>query len=151
MIFKGASSDPEPVKKLSADQGAAILANTNAEIVFAAPGSGMSNTLNVMAMGSEIERLSLLARMAEVELSPAQQEIGVAIIKALPAGATIRDFLEACRLDNAKRLGCSPEMLDAIAPLLAALEEFQQKITIIDVGPAHRGLYHVLRDAEKAK
>ena len=32
MVFKGASSDLEPIKKLSADQGAAILANANTQI-----------------------------------------------------------------------------------------------------------------------
>lgn len=44
MVFKGASSDSKPIKNLSADQGAVILANTNdfAKIVFAPPGSGMS-------------------------------------------------------------------------------------------------------------
>lgn len=44
MKFKGATSDPDPIKKLSADQGAAIMANTNdfTKLVFAPAGSGMS-------------------------------------------------------------------------------------------------------------
>lgn len=32
MVFKGASSDPEPIKNLSAERGAAILANANTQI-----------------------------------------------------------------------------------------------------------------------
>lgn len=78
--------------------------------------------LNVMEVGSAAECLNLIAKMTDVELTPERQEAGERVINSLPVGATLRDFLEAGKADNAQRLGLTAEMVEALAPMLSALE-----------------------------
>jgi hypothetical protein len=91
------------------------------EVLRLGVGERPQTILSLMDMGSEIERLSLFARAADVALSPEEQETCVAIMKSLPAGATIRDFADACDTDTSVRLGISLEALESISPLLSAL------------------------------
>lgn len=93
-----------------------------AMVVFPVSKEGKSCILNVIEMGSEAEQPAILARAANVELTLDQESVVVQIIKNLPAGATIRDFLDVCKTDTAQRIGISLEMLKAISPLLVALE-----------------------------
>lgn len=83
-----------------------------------------SITLNPLETGSPSEVLSLLASMAKVTLTPEQEEASLAILKSLPSGGTIRDFIDACDAATASQLGISQEMFEAIRPLLHALESF---------------------------
>lgn len=97
---------------------------TDGTSIFPVSSEGKSVVLNLLDMGSEIERVSLLAKMMDVPLSPEQEKIAVAVMKSLPASATLRDFLDACQVDSARRLGISLEALEALTPLLTALEAF---------------------------
>lgn len=79
---------------------------------------------NVMDHGSEIECLTLLSTMTNVELTAERQEAGLLVIKSLPPGANIRDFVDAGKPENAQRIGLSAELVEALAPMLSALERW---------------------------
>jgi hypothetical protein len=79
-------------------------------------------TFNPMSCGEPEEFLAALAAGADLTLTPDQREAALAIIRSLPPDATIRDFFEVCDQDAASKLRISREMLDAVKPLLAALE-----------------------------
>ena len=79
-------------------------------------------TFNPMSYGKPEEVLAALAASADLTLTSDQEETTLAIIRSLPTGATIRDFVEACDQHAASKLRISREMLDAVTPLLAVLE-----------------------------
>lgn len=83
-----------------------------------------AQALNPMSISGTSDCLSLIAKIADVELTPDRQEAGMLIMQSLPLGATFRDFLDAAAEKNAQRIGLSPEMLGALAPMLSGLERF---------------------------
>lgn len=97
---------------------------TDGTIVFPPSGEGKSATLNALpSIASPQQVVSYLAKIADVVLSQDQQEAAAAIYAALPLNASIRDFVNACHADAARQLGVSVERLEALGPLLKALEE----------------------------
>ena len=97
---------------------------TNGTLVFPPSGVGKSTTLNPLAFEASPEHvIAYLGMTAGVSLSPEQEEAAVGIYLALPAKATIRDFLSACDHEASKQLGIPVERIEALAPLLMALEE----------------------------
>lgn len=95
---------------------------SNGMVILPVSAEGKSHTLNFMEMRSEIERLTLFARMVEVELTPERKETVLAVMQILTAGATIADFVRACRVVTAAKLGITLGQLEALSPLLRALE-----------------------------
>ena len=77
---------------------------------------------NPLAWGKPEEVLAALAAGADLTLTSDQEEAALAIIRSLPRDATIRDVVDACDQHLASQLRISREMLDAVRPLLAALE-----------------------------
>ena len=79
-------------------------------------------TFNPLAYGKPEEALAALAAGADLTLTADQEDAAVAIIRSLPPGATIRDFIEACNQRAASKLRIPRETLEAMKPLLVALE-----------------------------
>lgn len=82
--------------------------------------------INLLKMGSEAEVIKILYMMADLPLTPEKEAAGIAILKSLTPGASIRDFIDASKLEDAKLLGISVDMLTAVSPLIQALEEYTQ-------------------------
>lgn len=90
-------------------------------------GTGISATFDPLSIAdSPLAIVSYLAVAAGVDLSPAQSDAAAAIYVTLPSNATIRDFLNACNQETMRQLGVPVERIEAIRPLLTALEELAQ-------------------------
>jgi len=81
---------------------------------------------NPLSCGNPEEVLAALAASADLTLTPDQEGAALASIRSLPAGATLRDFLEACDQHAANKLRITRETLEAVKPLLAAFEAADQ-------------------------
>jgi hypothetical protein len=79
-------------------------------------------TFNPLACGKLEEALAALAAGAGLTLTSDQDAAALVIIRSLPPGATIKDFIEACNQHAASKLRVSQETLEAMKPLLVALE-----------------------------
>ena len=79
-------------------------------------------TFNPLSYGKPEEVLAGLAAGADLTLTSEQEYAAMAIIRSLPAGATLRDFFEACDQHAARELRITRETLEAVKPLLAAFE-----------------------------
>jgi hypothetical protein len=78
-------------------------------------------TFNPLSFGKPKEVLAILAEGADLTLTSDQEKALLAIIRSLPAGASIRDFMEECDRQAASELRISRETLEALRPLLLAL------------------------------
>jgi hypothetical protein len=76
-------------------------------------------TFNPMTAAEPEEVLAALAASVDLTLTSDQEEAALAIIRSLPTGATLRDFVKACDQDAARKLRISRETLEAVKPLLA--------------------------------
>jgi hypothetical protein len=79
-------------------------------------------TFNPLACGKLEEALAALAAGADLTLTSDQDAAALVIIRSLPPCATIKDFIEACNQHAASKLRVSQETLEAMKPLLVALE-----------------------------
>ena len=81
------------LEHVSEETAKSILANASIKFPLREEGS---HTLNPMQMGDPDELAQLFSSMAGVELTDDQRETTARIIKKLPEGATVKDFIDAC-------------------------------------------------------
>ncbi len=117
-----AESRLDDLKGVSEEATKAIIANSSLKIQLREEDS---IDVNPMQMGSPDELATLFASMAAVELSDAQREATVQVIKTLPEGAHVKDFIDACDARLAQDLGVTSEQLEGLRPLLRALTACQ--------------------------
>lgn len=117
-----AASSHEDLKGVSEETAKAIIANSSFKISLR---EDDALALNPMQIGKPDELATLFASMAEVELSDDQREAAVQVIKTLPKGASVKDFIDACDARLAQDLGVTTEQIEGLRPLLRALAACQ--------------------------
>ncbi len=95
-------------------------------ILFPVSKEGKSLTLNPLDHGSPNDVLDFLTQAAEVDLTPDERKTALTIIESLPAGAGMRQLIDAFNAETASRLGISVDTLHALTPLFEALNRMAQ-------------------------
>ncbi len=106
------------LKDVDDESAKAIIANCSIKIQLR---DENALALNPMQMGTPNELATMFASMAEVKLSDEQRETTIQVIKTLPEGASVKDFIDACDLRLAQDMGITPVKLQGLRPLLNAL------------------------------
>lgn len=71
--------------------------------------------------------VQMLERMLDEKFSTENRAGLLAIVAALPEGATMLDLFEAIKAQEAASLGITPEQYEALSPLLVALRGMQEE------------------------
>lgn len=96
------------------------------QMIFPVSKEGPACTLNPLDQGSSSDVLDFLTKAAEIDLPPEERKAALTVIESLPPGAGVRQLIDDINTDAASRLGISVEMLQALTPLIEALNRMAQ-------------------------